>query len=84
MKLSLLSEDSNDDIEDMAKKAGVDIDGLSRHQIKMGMEVEKEHDGEMGKDVDIISSKGAILKTAVAHLRERGDYYTMLSKAESE
>lgn len=36
------------EIDALAKKAGVKIDGLCHKQIKMGMEVEKEHDGGAG------------------------------------
>ena len=74
------------DIDALAKKAGVKIDGLNHKQIKMGMEVEKEHDGEQGKDTDVVPGhdQATILKIAVAHLREKGDYYTRLKKVEGE
>jgi len=74
------------EIESLAKKAKVDIKGLSCQQIKMGMKVEKEHDGPMGKDTDVVPGhdKGTILKIVVAHLREDPKYYTKLKKVEGE
>lgn len=76
----------NKNIEAVAKKAKVDIKGLAPEQLKMGLKVEKEHDDEMGKDVDIVPGhdKGTMLKIVVAHLREDPKYYTKLKKVEGE
>lgn len=42
--------------------------------------------GEQGKDTDVVPDhdQATILKIAVAHLREKGDYYTRLKKVEGE
>ena len=69
-------------IEDMAKKGKVDIEGLDTKQIQMGIEVEREHDGRMGKDTDVVGTEPDVLKIAVAHLREDPKYYTKLKKVE--
>lgn len=64
--------------EDWAKKYKVDPE-----QLKMGIKVEKEHDGKFGKDTDVVKSDEDIVKIAVAHLREDPKYYTKLKKIES-
>jgi len=71
-------------LEQIAKKAKVDIKGVCPKQLSMGMEVEKEHDAKMGKDTDVVPGhdKGTIMKIAVAHLREDPKYYTKLKKVE--
>lgn len=71
-------------IKDLAKNNKVNIDGLKVDQLKMGFDVEKEHDGRMGKDTDVIKNDGSVLKIAVAHLREDPNYYTKLKKVEKE
>ena len=65
------------DIKTLAKKYKVPED-----QLRMGVKVEKEHDGPMGKDTDVVGSKEDIAKIAVAHLREGPKYYTKLKKVE--
>jgi hypothetical protein len=74
----------NKQLNDIAKKAGVDIDGIDMTQLKMGMEVEKEHDKD--KDTDVVPGheKATVMKIAVAHLREIPDYYTRLNKMEKK
>lgn len=76
----------NNDLAQIAKKAKIDLKGINIEQLKMGMKVEKEHDGPMGKDTDVIPGhdKGSIMKIAVAHLREDPEYYTKLKKIEGE
>lgn len=69
-------------VEELAKKAKVDIKGISHSQIRKGMDVEKEHAGEKGKDVVVAKTDTDLLKIAVAHLRELPDYYTRLDKIE--
>jgi hypothetical protein len=44
--------------------------------------VEKEHDKD--KDTDVVKKDADILKIAVAHLREKPNYYTKLKKVEDE
>jgi hypothetical protein len=69
-------------VEKLAKKAKVDIAGLSPEQLKMGVEVEREHNGKMGKDTKVIGGDEDALKIAVAHLRENPKYYTKLKTIE--
>ena len=69
------------DIDALAKKAGVDIKGMDHKQIKMGIKVEKEH---TGGDTEVADEETEFLKIAVAHLLEKGDYYTLLKKVEGE
>ena len=63
--------------EKMAEKYNVDLD-----QLKMGIKVEKEHDGRMGKDTDVVKKQEDIVKIAVAHIREDPKYYTKLKTIE--
>jgi hypothetical protein len=73
------------DLEVLAKKAKIDIKGVDPQQLKWGMEIEKEHDGRRGKDTDVVHRNDAvIMKIAIAHLREKKDYYTKLKKMEGE
>ena len=67
----------------VAQKHKIDLKGIDMKQLQMGMGVEKEHDAEMGKDTDVVPGhdEGAVMKIAVAHLREKPDYYTVLKKA---
>lgn len=58
--------------------------GIDKNQLKRGIEVEKEHDGKMGKDVDVVKSKLDLVKIAVAHLREDPRYYSKLEKMEKK
>lgn len=73
-------------LEQIAKKAKIDIQGICLKQLAMGMEVEKEHDNKMGKDTDVVPghNKSTIMKIAVAHLREDPKYYTKLKKVEGD
>lgn len=66
---------------DVAKRAGISVKGIDAEQLKMGFETEKEHDGKMGKDIDVVKSNVDIIKIALAHLREDPKYYTKLAKA---
>jgi hypothetical protein len=66
----------------LIKEGKVNTEGLSKQQIQLGMEVEREHDGRMGKDTKVASSESDILKIVVAHLREDPKYYTKLKKIE--
>lgn len=68
--------------KDLALKAKLNIDNFNYKQLKMGFDVEKEHDGRMGKDTDVVKNDTTILKIAVAHLREDPNYYTKLKKVE--
>jgi hypothetical protein len=72
------------DLEKLAKDAKVDITGIDKKELAKGINVEKEHDGKMGKDIDIVNSKSDLLKIAIAHLREDPKYYTKLAKIEKD
>lgn len=61
----------------------LDTSSYDPKEIEMGLEVEKEHDGKMGKDVDVVKSKTDLLKIVIAHLREHPKYYSRLKKVES-
>ena len=64
-------------LQRLAKDGNVDISKLSIEELTMGMKVEKEHDGKMGKDTDVVDGDPIkVLKIAVAHLREHPKYYT--------
>ena len=67
----------NKSAEDAAKEYKVDA-----KQLKMGISVEKEHDGRLGKDTDVVGKFDDIIKIAVAHIREDPKYYTKLKKVE--
>lgn len=72
------------DLQKLAKVLRIDISKFDKSQIKKGIEVEKEHDGEMGKDVDVVKNKTDLLKIAIAHLREDPKYYSKLESLESK
>ncbi len=73
---------SSQEIQQLAKKINLDISKYDTDQLRMGYEVEKEHNT---KDViDVVKSKYDPLKIAIAHLRERPNYYTKLKKMENE
>ena len=67
-----------------AKEAGIDVTPFDDKELKMGVDVEREHDGEMGKDTDVVKKDSDLVKIAVAHLREDPKYYTKLKKVEEE
>jgi hypothetical protein len=74
-----------DEVRAIAKRAKLDIGGHDIKQLIMGMKAETEHDKPGDTDV-IKGSKTAraekLLKVALAHVREKGDYYTRLKKVE--
>jgi hypothetical protein len=72
------------DVAKLAQDQGIDIKGICLKQLRMGYQVEKEHDGRMGKDTDVVRSAVSPLKIAVAHLREKPNYYTLLKKVEGD
>lgn len=72
-------------VEEIARRAKLDVSKFSLAQLKMGLEVEREHDD--GSDVDVVTGSKVgrevkLLKIVVAHLREKPDYYTRLKKVE--
>ncbi|MHA2427555.1 MAG: DUF5661 family protein [Candidatus Hermodarchaeia archaeon] len=71
----------NKAIQQIAQKAGIDISEFDPKELRKGQKVEKEHDGEQGKDLDVVKSDADLLKIVVAHLREDPKYYTKLHKA---
>ena len=70
----------NKTIQDTAKKYNLDVSKFSDKELRDGWEIEKEHDGGEGKDVDVVRSKGDLLKIVLAHLREDPHYYKKLKK----
>lgn len=76
----------SNDLHGIAKRAGLDISSFDAKELLMGMDVEKEHNGKMGADTDVVpgNDQGTIMKIAIAHLREDPKYYTKLKKMESE
>jgi len=75
--------EAKENLQNIADKAKIDISKFDPKQVSMGFEVEKEHDGKMGKDTDVVKNDGTILKIAIAHLREDPKYYTKLNKIEN-
>lgn len=68
-------------LRDMAAKAKIDLGTVPLNQLAIGIEVEREHDGKEGSDIDVVKSELDLLKIAMAHLREDPRYYTKLKKA---
>lgn len=64
-----------------SKNAHLKVSKYDPKELHQGYEVEGEHDGEEGKDVDVVDKDSDKLKIAVAHLREDPKYYTKLKKA---
>jgi hypothetical protein len=69
-----------DQIKDMAAQAKIDLGNVSINQILAGMNIEREHDGKEGSDIDVVKGEIDLLKIAMAHLREDPKYYTKLKK----
>lgn len=71
-------------LQQIAQKGEIDIKNINAKELAMGFEVEKEHDGRMGKDTNVTKKDDiATLKIAVAHLREIPNYYSKLKKIEN-
>lgn len=70
------------EIKELSKETGINISKFDPKELKTGIEHEKEHDGEQGKDVDVVRKKGDLLKIVVAHLREDPKYYSKLKEIE--
>lgn len=63
---------------------GVDWGKVDLEQFRMGIEVESEHDTDDPK-TDVVKGRKPMVqygKIALAHLREKSDYYTRLKKVE--
>lgn len=67
--------------KEMLKEEFIDVSLFDPKEYKMGLKVEKEHDGGEGKDVDVVKKRIDLIKIVVAHLREDPKYYTKLNKA---
>ncbi len=76
-----LSDKKLESIKSLAEKHKVDLEGIDMEELAHGLEVEKEHDGRQGADTDVVDSDADVLRIAVAHLREKKDYYKKLKKA---
>ena len=58
---------------------------ISKKQMRKGIEVEQEHNGEVSKSTNIAKgNQRKVAKIAVAHLKEIPDYYSRLAKMEKE
>jgi histidinol phosphatase-like PHP family hydrolase len=73
--------ESIESIRKLAKDNDMDVSKYSDSELLSGMEIEKEHDGGEGEDVDVVKSELDILKIVIAHLREDPNYYKKLKKA---
>ena len=70
-------------IEKIGKE--IDITKYDVEQLKMGLEVEKEHGSKRGEDVNVTKDDPiTTAKIAIAHLKEISDYYTRLANMEAE
>ena len=69
-----------ENLEQIAKDAGLDISKFDKKELRLGFDDEKEHDGGEGKDVHVVDNKADILKIVIAHLREDPHYYSKMSK----
>jgi len=58
---------------------------INKKELKMGIEVEKEHDNKVGESTNILKgNKEKLAKIAVVHLKEVPKYYTHLKKMEDK
>lgn len=69
------------ELRSASKNAKLNVSKYDPKELHKGYEVEEEHDGKEGKDVDVVDKDSDRLKIAVAHLREDPKYYTKLKKA---
>jgi hypothetical protein len=68
------------DIENIAKKAKLNISNFDEEELVSGVNTEKEHMSI--KKLDVIEGhEERILKIALAHLEEDSNYYKKLKKA---
>jgi fructose-1,6-bisphosphatase len=67
-------------IKKLASDNDLDISKFDNKELLRGMEVEREHDGGEGEDVDVVSNELDLLKIVLAHLREDPKYYSKLDK----
>lgn len=77
----LIFETKFSHIKKVASDTGLNISSFSKEELMAGFEVEREHDGKMGKDIDVVRSDADILRIVLAHLRETPNYYKKLKKA---
>jgi hypothetical protein len=82
---TIFREETETQIKTFAKDGQIDIAGLPIKELRRGMQVEREHDGRMGKDTNVTGKDmRKVLKIAVAHLREDPKYYTKLKTIEKD
>lgn len=79
--MQFCTEDCEKEIKKVAKDSKLNISKYNQKELHAGYEVEGEHDGGEGKDIDVVGPKSDKLKIAVAHLREDPKYYSKLKKA---
>jgi hypothetical protein len=74
---------SDQDALNIGKKLVIDFKEIPLYWWKKGMEVELEHGSALGPDTNITHDDLLITgKIALAHLKEREDYYQLLEKME--
>lgn len=69
-------EFSVEDAKRIGDDLGVDWGEVDVEEFRMGLGVETEHD--QGDNVDVVKTDADLGRIALAHLRERPDYYTAL------
>lgn len=68
---------------EIGKQLGVDFNKISLNWWKKGMEVELEHGSALGSTTNVTHDDLLTTgKIALAHLKEREDYYELLEKME--
>lgn len=73
---SLFAKSDSMTTEEVAQALGIDFDKVSKEEFEKGLKVEREHDDITNGDPIMIG------KIALAHLKEKGDYYTRLESVE--
>lgn len=83
LKENQLNEAVSDSfIQGIAEKAKIDISKFSMKELKLGYKSEMEH-GKKNADTNVTNDDPVkTLKIAIAHLREKSDYYSKLKKME--
>jgi len=66
----------------LGDELGVDWNHVDVEQLRMGLEVESEHDDS--GPLDVVGPTKDLAKIALAHLREDPKYYTKLRKMEKD
>jgi hypothetical protein len=73
--------------KELGSQIGIDWDDVDFpvEQLRLGIDVEREHGTELGHNTDVGADKDPVAaRIAWAHLKELPDYYTRLAKMEEE